>query len=318
MTIGTGIPAQYDYINLSNAAQSPSTVHCRNTALSYYFRRYLLQKAMSIFKWKLPEHWSKDYFLYVLYCWGYLAVVNTDKFGVIPQACGLTGYNVFYQPTHALITNPLLTGTLQPQIGKQCTIIKLQPDYGGIMDIVGYYADMLALCSESVGMNLLNTHLAYVFTAGNKAAAESFKKMFDRIASGEPCVVYDKNLKLDDGSKAWEAFQQNLHEVYIASDVLSDMRKIESMFDTDIGIPNANTDKRERLVTDEVNANNVETASKCALWLEQLQESVKKTNDMFGLDISVDWRFPDAYDVKPEGGVQNERDNEPARTVPEK
>ena len=96
------------------------------------------------------------------------------------------------------------------------------------------------------------------------------------------------------------------------------MRKIESMFDTDIGIPNANTDKRERLVTDEVNANNVETASKCALWLEQLQESVKKTNDMFGLDVSVDWRFPDAYEVKPEGGMQNERDNELARTVPEK
>ena len=65
-------------------------------------------------------------------------------------------------------------------------------------------------------------------------------------------------------------------------------------------------------------ANNIETASKCALWLEQLQESVKKTNDMFGLDISVDWRFPDAYEVKPEGGVQNERDNEPTRTVPEK
>ena len=79
MQIGSGIPAQYDYINLANAAQSPSTVHCRNTNLSFYFRRYLLQKAMSLFKWEIPEHWSKDYFLYVLYCWGYLAVVNTDS-----------------------------------------------------------------------------------------------------------------------------------------------------------------------------------------------------------------------------------------------
>lgn len=316
MDIGCGIPATYDYVNVANAAVSPSTIHCRNTGLSNYFRRYLLQKAMSLYKWTLPEHWSKTYFLYVLYCWGYLAVVNTNKFGVIPQACGLTGYNVFYQPTHALITNPLISGNLQPRIDQQCTIIKLQPDYGGIMDVVGYYADMLALCSESVGMNLLNTHLAYVFTAGNKAAAESFKKMFDRIASGEPCVVYDKNLKQDDGSKAWEAFQQNLHEVYIASDVLSDMRKIEAMFDTDIGIPNANTDKRERLVTDEVNANNIETASKCALWLEELQESVKKTNEMFGTNISVDWRFPEAYEVKSEGGVSNVSNSQPTGNEP--
>ena len=315
MPIGSGIPAQYDYINLANAAQSPSTVHCKNTGLSFYFRRYLLQKAMSLFKWKLPEHWSKDYFLYILYCWGYLAVVNTDKFGVIPQACGLAGYNVFYQPTTALITNPLLRGTLQPKIGKQCTIIKLQPDYGGIMDIVGYYADMLALCSESVGMNLMNTHLSYVFTAGNKTAAESFKKMYDKVASGEVCAVIDKNLYKDDGSKAWEAFEQNLKQVYISSDILSDMRKIEAMFDTDIGIPNANTDKRERLVTDEVNANNIETASKCSLWLEQLQESVERTNKMFGTDISVDWRFPDAYNMNQKEGGGIESNNEPAGAV---
>ena len=265
---------------------------------------------MSLFKWKLPEHWSKNYFLYVLYCWGYLAVVNTSTFGVIPQACTLTGYNVFYQPTNAIITNPLLRGNLQPRIGSQCTIIRLQPDYGGIMDIVGYYADMLALCAESVGMNLMNTHLAYVFAAGNKTAAESFKKMYDRVASGEVCTVIDKNLYKDDGSKAWEAFEQNLKQVYISSDILSDMRKIEAMFDTDIGIPNANTDKRERLVTDEVNANNIETQSKCAMWLEELQESIKATNDMFGLNISVDWRFPDAY----EGGVNNVSNGEPVRT----
>lgn len=310
--MGGNIPAMYDYVNCINASSSPSTVHCKNTALGFYYRRYLLQKAMSLYEWKLPETWNKAYFLYVLYCWGYIAVVNTNKFGVIPQGCGLTGYDIYYQPTHALITNPLLRGTLQPRIGTQCEIIKLQPDYGGIMDMVSYYADMLALCAESVGVNLVNSHLAYVFTAKNKSGAESFKKLYDQVASGEPCVVIDKNLYQDDGSKAWEAFEQNLGQNYIAGDVLSDMRKIESMFDTDIGIPNANTDKRERLVTDEVNANNIETASKCAMWLEHIKESVAKVNKMFGLDISVNWRFPEAYQM---GGAVS-GDNEPAGAVP--
>ena len=68
------------------------------------------------------------------------------------------------------------------------------------------------------------------------------------------------------------------------------MRKIEAMFDTDVGIPNANTDKRERLVTDEVNANNIETITRCELWLEELQKSCKNTNNMFGTDIKVEWR----------------------------
>ena len=62
------------------------------------------------------------------------------------------------------------------------------------------------------------------------------------------------------------------------------------MFDTDVGIPNANTDKRERMITDEVNANNIETLTRCELWLEELQKSCKNTENMFGIDIQVDWR----------------------------
>lgn len=288
--IGTGAPIMYDYINMAACQNSPGTVHSQNTGLVYFYRRYLLQKAISVFKWTLPDHWSRDYFLYCLYCWGVVAVINTDKFGVIPQGCGLRGYNVFYQPTNAVIVNPLLKGIKDPAIGVDCTLFKLQSDFGGIMDLVNNYAELMALASETVSVNLLNSKLSYVFTARNKAAAETFKKMFDSIASGQPMAVYDKNLLNEDGSPAWQAFEQHVGENYIVSDVLSDMRKIEAMYDTDIGIPNANTDKRERLISDEVNANNVETYSKCALWLEQLQRCCEDTKAMFGIDVSVDWR----------------------------
>lgn len=287
-----GVPYTYNYINALNSEVSPSTVHVKNTALSNYFRRYLLQKAISVFEWNLPETWARNYFLYVLYCWGYIGVLETDKFGVIPQHCGLQGYNVFYQPSKIIVANPLIRNTLTPSIGVNCTLIHLQPDYGSIIDIVAYYGDMLALAAESVGMNFVNSKLAYVYGADNKAMAESFKKAYDEIAAGNPAVVVDKALYQGDGSAKWNWFLQNVKNNYIASDVLSDMRKIEAMFDTDIGIPNANTDKRERLVTDEVNANNVETFSKASLWFETLQECCRKTNEMFGTNISVKWRFP--------------------------
>ena len=78
------------------------------------------------------------------------------------------------------------------------------------------------------------------------------------------------------------------------------------MFDTEIGIPNANTDKRERLVTDEVNANNVETASRCEMWLESIKAGMEKANNMFGLSLDVDWRVkPDTQQVEPD---QEERE----------
>ena len=306
-----GAPYYYNYINAETSQVTPSTVHVKDSGLCRYFTKYLLQKAMSVFEWDLPETWNKDYFLYVLYCWGYVAVINTDKFGVIPQGCGLKGYDVFYAPTHAVIANPLLSGILEPRIGTQCELLKLQPDFSGILDLVGHYAEQMALASQSVSVNLLNSKLSYVFTAKTKALAESLKKMYDQIASGEPAVVIDSRLKnAAAGEETWKSFEQNVGGNYIVTNLLADLRKIEAMFDTEIGIPNANTDKRERLIQDEVNANNIETYSKCAMWLENLQDACKRVNDMFGISMSVRWR-----EIPEMGGASNDGNIEPVGAV---
>jgi len=289
-TFGSGAPSYYDHVNVANAVVNPSEIHVNNTGLNRFFERYLLQKCMSVFEWKMPKNWSKDYFLYCLYCWGFVSVINTDRFGVIPQGCALKGYDVFYRPTTVVVSNPLLKGIKELTINDNCTLFKLQPDYGGVLDIVQFYANMLALSAETAGTNLMNSKLSYYFRAGDKTSAESFKKMYDKIASGQPAVFIDKNLLNEDGGPSWDTFAQDLKANYIAGDVLNDMRKWEMKFDSEIGIPNANTEKKERLIIDEVNANNFETKSKCELWLEELKEVAERTREMFDIDISVDWR----------------------------
>ena len=59
------------------------------------------------------------------------------------------------------------------------------------------------------------------------------------------------------------------------------MRKIEMMFDADVGIPTANTEKRAQLTDDEVNVNNFENRSKIDLWLECLKRSIDKVTSLF-------------------------------------
>lgn len=284
------IPVGYGDINLYNTQFSPSTVHVKNTALQRYFRKYLLQKAISVFKWNLPEEWDEDYFKYTLYGMGYIAILNTRSFGIICQGGALGGYNLYYRPSYIMITNPLLKETITANIGTDCAIIKLQPDYSSIMDIVGYYADQLALAAEALGMNLVNVKTGVVFGAENKAQAESYKKMYDKLGDGNPAVFIDKNLLDDAGKPKWFPFVQNMKEQYITPDILSDMRKINEQFCTDIGIPNANTDKRERLIDSEVNSNNVETATRCEMWLESIKKGIAQANDMYGLSLGVDWR----------------------------
>ena len=290
-------PFDYQTLNYYNATRSPSTIHTKNTRLRRYFRKCLFQKAISVFKWNIPDDWDKDYFLYTLYGLGYIAVIDTDQYGVICQGGALGGYNLYYRPSYIIITNPLIRGTITANLDTDCALIKLQPDYSSILDIIGFYADQLALASETLGINLINVKSGTVFGAESKAKAESFKKMYDTLSDGDPAVVIDKRLLDEQGKPTWFPFTQHIKESYVVTDILSDMRKIEAMFDTEIGIPNANTDKRERLITDEVNANNIETATRCELWLEEIRKGLTKANEMFNLTLEVDWRVKPDYSL---------------------
>lgn len=286
------IPIKYDLDNLIKSSYNPSEIHASNTALAYYFRKYLLEKIYSCIEFEnVPEQWAYNYMMYSLLIFGKICFLETDEFGVIPQHCNIGGYNVFYQPAFANVRNPLLSINRPLYIGKECEIVKLQPNYSGVMDIVCYYADMLSLCAENIGLNIINSKLAYVFTAQNKSSAEAFKKMFDKIASGSPIVVQDKKLLDENSKKTWETFTNDLSKNYIADKILNDMTTWENKFNTEIGIPNANTQKRERLITNEVDANNVDTQSKILLWIDTINNDLEKVNKMFNLNLRAKYKY---------------------------
>ena len=287
-------PYSFNEINMYNAAVQPSTVHVRNTASARFFKRYLLQEAFSPFDFKLPQNWIRDYFLYVVYVIGNIGVIRTDKYGIIPQHGNPEGYTVQYQPYRYMIFNPLLKTSRDGYIiDKECSVIKLQPDWCGLYDIIDFYGDMMALAAEAAGVNILNSHMAYVFGAQTKAQAETLKKLYDNVASGEPAQFVDKNLFDDEGHLNVTLFTQNVGQNFIADKLLDVLLTLRNMFLTQVGIPNANRQKKERLIVDEVNANNFETRAKCEIWLETLQDGFKKTRDLFGIpesELSVDWR----------------------------
>lgn len=286
----------YEIQNIIDSSFTPANPKIRGSYEYKLFCRYLWQKALSVFKWTIPKTWDMDFFQRALYGLGFVIIMPTDKFGIIPQPGTVGGLNVFYEPLYAIVANPLLPlqSGRQMIIDRDCAVIKLTPDYFGIGDLVGYYAEKMALASQAMSVNFANSKLSYVFSARNKAQATSFKKMFDQILNGEPAVVVDKELYNEDGSPNWSVFNQNLQQTYIVDSVLSDLRKIEAEYDTKIGIPNANTDKRERLISDEVNANNAETSSISDLWLDTIKDGIRKAAALYpDVNISVERRYKD-------------------------
>lgn len=244
-----------------------------------------------MFSWDIPKTWAKNYMLYCLYIWGYVAIINTDKYGVIPQQCGLRGYNIFYQPTEAIIVNPLIRRTITPRIGVECALLRLQPDYTGIFDLVSYYGDQMALTAQSFGVNALNSKLAYFFMTDNSKLAQSLRKLYDNYAKGEPAVVADKKL-FDDasGNPSYKFEQVNATDPQSLNNLLTVLKQLEIMFDNAVGIPNVSTTKRERELKDELASNFVNSRSLASSWLENLQETCREVSIMFHVNLSVDWR----------------------------
>ena len=284
---------EYDFINRYNSLFQPSTVHCKNTDLSLFFSKYLLQQAISRYEFTLPDRpgWDEAYFTYTLFCAGYGAVLKTPRFGTIFQFCTLGGYDINYMPRTATVTNPALEETYTRIIGRDCEVIKMQPLFGSVMDIIGYYADMMALTSEAIGVNIVNSKLAYVFSAGSRSAADSYKNLYDRVASGDPMVVADEKLyDKATGKIKMDYFTQDLKANYIANDLFESLKNIENKFFSDMGFNNTNDQKKERMIVDEVNANNEATMSKCRLWLETMKKSMERANNMFGLELDVKLR----------------------------
>lgn len=60
------------------------------------------------------------------------------------------------------------------------------------------------------------------------------------------------------------------------------------MFFNDVGINSVNTTKKERLITDEANANNEERMSKIQLMIENIRTGMNEANKIFGINLSVE------------------------------
>lgn len=272
----------------------PKNVDPTSTSFMYYVRA-LFRKAMSIYDFKnIPENWDFDYFLSILLSQGFITVTDT-ALGVVPLRCGISGINVYNHPTTVIIVNPVL-GNLERTIDEDCTLIKIAYDYRGIMDIVYRYATLLSECDSSISVNLMNSKVAFIGLVESKAQANSMKAMYDMISKGEP-AVFVKGSQINSDTILYNHVKEN----FVAGDIQILKRKIMSEFLTEIGVNNANTDKKERLTDNEVEANDSEIQLNAGYWLENIREGLEKTNKMFNLNLMVDLK--DTYNT--EGVIDN-------------
>lgn len=287
-------PLNYGNINISAGFNSPSSVKAFNNASFAFWQRSLFQRAQSVLDFEVPANWEgryKDFFLYCLFRFGYVAVFKRDEYGFTFQPASLRGYDLYYQPTNALITNPSLSKSLDLEIGTECELLKLTPDYMGIWDIITYTAAKLSNMDNAIDMSIINNKFAFILGAKNKNAASALKKILDYVNKGEPAVIYDLKLANDHGSDDapfQECKRDNLKNSYLTTDQLQDMQTIINNFDSEIGIPTAPYQKKERMITDEVDAKTYDAKARSLTWFKTLTSSIKDIKKLYpDINLSV-------------------------------
>lgn len=285
-------PFTAQQIQWANAAYEPSSVRV-DSLTRRYFQRDLLQRITYFIDWKnIPESWDIPYINFSLAWCGYCGVMETDKYGVIPQWGTLSGWGLYCQPDKLSVCNKYINAPLM-LIGEECELLRMTPDYMGIWDIIDYFAVKLALVSRDFDMSAINSTVSYAVAAKNKAAAQTIKALFDHMQRGEPLVVADaKALLPNDGEneQPWQLFERNVKDGLIFQECQEAMRELYHLFDTVVGIPYASTAKKERTLTIEAEATAGETQSRIQQFIDELKRSCVRVNNMFGLNIDVKMR----------------------------
>lgn len=272
-----------------------------NERLQLDYKTWCLKKLFGAFEFGgVPDEWDFDYMLTNLFIHGYIAITDTSA-GIVPLRCGITGVDIFDHPTQAIFANPVLGNFERNLYGDNpatdCALVKIQYDYMGVMPVVDRYAALLALCDNSIAVNLRNSKVAFIGFVSSKQQASTLEKLYRDIDGGKPAVYAKKG----DGLTTDDIYYNHVRETYIANDIQLLKQSIKNDFLTEVGLNNANTDKRERLIVDEVNANNDEVAANVQHWIDNIREGLKRANALFGLNLSVKLRKFDGE----KGGAEN-------------
>lgn len=259
-----------------------------NTWIATFYRLYFYNKLLSIMQVEgLPESINERFFKNRLLTKGFLGIFKTDKYGVIASDVTLTDLDIYYNPTTMTAVNPKFAEIYRRKIDVDSALIKLSPNFETVLPIVYYYADLISIAVQGIDSNVLNSKLAYVFACDNQPQAESFKKMFDEITNGYPAVFADKKLFDDEGNLKVQMFNNNISNTYIADKLMKLKTDVENEFNAFIGLNTVNTEKKERLITPEVELSNNNNKLLIELWRDTINDGLNKANELFNLNMRV-------------------------------
>lgn len=280
---------------------SPDYVRWLNNAtfLDYYYR--LKDLAISEFKWTgLPETCDERFLELILFEFGYALFFqhNINK-AYLTLQCTIAGkLNMYRKPIERRAY--AITGFNQLCNDLDSVLIFNNFLRTPTSFTVELFAKRLAEVEAAISGNLSQQKTPVVIKA-TKEQKLSYENAAQRRMEGYPLIFVDKTFD----TNSFELFPidvpQNFNELIIAK------QRIWNEAMNFLGIDNANTDKKERMITQEIESNNQQVEMSRFTRLNARRQAAEEINRLFGLDVSVDFRpLSENTGLLPDAGKQDE------------
>ena len=284
------------------------------TFLNLFMRMYNI--CLNLFEYEnLPETCDVEYLESALFWFGRAIFVNDSDYGFLTlrvvesgkrniynrainyRGIGFGGYNKPYELKEG---NGLW--------GKDAVLIKNNFMKYPTFNILLEYISDITEVKRAMMVNVNASKTPFVFS-GNKQVMKSLKQMFKQMDDNEPVIFvndeYEGAINLVDNTKA-----------FIGNDLLALKHDLLGEMLGVLGIKYVNTEKKERLITDEAKSTEMFNDLSINTMLDERKKAVEKINELFGLNINVklklsqedyDKEMVDMFDNKQDkGDTENE------------
>ena len=255
-----------------------------NTLTHMQYLRRLMELSMSMFEWKnLPSTVDPRYIELRLFETGSVVFFKDDVLGELCLDCIQQGnFDVYGNP----ITRRAYScyNNYQKVLSNKDSVI-IWNNYlrtNSVTDIQ-LYAKRLWDLDRSVDVNAKSQKTPILIQCNEKQKL-SMKNLYMQYDGNIPAIFADNNIDIN-GIKVIST-----QAPYVADKLYQLKNQIWNEALTYLGISNLNINKQERLITDEVSSSQGSTISSRYSRLECRKQAVEKINEMFGLNIEVDYR----------------------------
>ena len=194
----------------------------------------------------------------------------------------------YYRPTNFIVANPYLQFYKVVKVNDEGVLMWNDYAHMGMSLMLRRYAELMAECDITLRFGLINARLVAILTAMNDTTKDSAQALLDDVEKGEKLgVIMSENILDDNGDvKVYDYRKAQTSDI---KDVMELQQYLKASFWNDIGIQANYNMKREAINGNEAGMNEESLKPFVDDMLECRREALKKINEQFGTNITVDF-----------------------------